>query len=917
MLKIKCPRSQWASKALELGIYLPEKLEDKGNGKRCRTVGKEEEKEKDAKYSIKNEDGVFMLTLHNYRNSQEPVVLIDDSQAQGKKAHKGNTDIDPAEEAEKQAAEEMRLAEFNAMYRAFEPATNNNAYLQRKGVPCVPGLKQDKSDLVMPFFDEKGNVTGLQHITPEGSKQFSVGSHWGLFTIHGLPDTLSQYVLICEGVATGISLWYSTFATVIVTGCAGNMSAGAKYAKVRFPGFPVICCADNDNKGDKNTGLEAAKRASLAHGCFLAVPPAADGEKMDFNDLYLKFGREKVAEVVADALKQGSVKIPEKFTLSSEGLFVEVVKGKFSNFEQISKSPLELVALAKPLDRGNAWGRFMRWKDPDGEWQNCLLPLDVIASDPKYVSSQIGKSYITNWGKYRNVINEYLDAIETDRRIELSDHCGWVKEGVYVTPYRSFGFSKFPVQSNVVADMAEYTPKGSLDEFKELTRLAQGNPIYIIALCTAFAAPLLGLASQESGGFHFVGPSSCGKTTALVMATAVYRAPKFIGTWNTTDNALEFTANKYNDGLLTIDEISQVNPKDLRKIVYSLANGAGKKRCTATKNGVQEAKQRHWRLSYLSTGEEDIEQVLMKAGIRPQAGQTVRLASIPLEEDHIHNLHGYETKTDFLSAVRTLSDRSYGVAGERYLEYLTAFAAPLRENISKVIAKYVKVLCKPYRTDGKQIDNQVERVAARFALCIIGGCLASAWGIIDISQAEIFQSLTQTFATWIEYRGGTQSSETLEVVNGTRALLKEYAANFIPDIDCTITDYSDVRKKTMTPPRGGIAGYIVTDLTAQGHYVDRDFFKNTLCPELNKTPGVVKKILEKAGYLIRGSKDHLGTKYTPKWLYGNWTSKSESGPDANEHRSSPDRYYRIYYPEMFLTPESSAEEATESKPKSC
>ncbi len=920
--KIYCPQSQWASTAEKYGFFLPQELKEKG---RCGTTDKETGE--DAEYEITNKDGVLKLRLHSYRTSGElkTVYLIDDSQAVGKKKPKrtksasDGTDADSDEQAKEREAEEKRLAELHDKYCAYEPATDDNAYLRRKGVPCVPGLKQDGQALIVPFFDYKGEVTGLQRIEPDGAKRFFAGSRRGVFTIQGLADTPDQPILVCEGLATGISLWYSTFATVVVAGCADNMKAGAGYTKEHFPGWPVECCADNDNSGGENVGLNAAKQAAMAHGCYVAVPPAADGEKMDFNDLHRKFGREKVAEVVADALKQGAVKIPQNFKLTNNGLFVEITKGKESYTEQISKSPLKVEALARPYHQGNtSWEFLVRWKNPDGEWQSTMIPNNSTASDLRILSDRIGTSYIANWNKYRSYIYEYLVGTETNRRIELVDKGGWVDD-LYVTPDRCFGIPKEnEVQLSSQAKMVQFSYKGSLDDFKELTHLAQGNYIFVTALCAACAAPLLGLASQESGGLHFVGRSSSGKTTALFMASSVWHKPIPMMSWNTTGNALEEDACNYHDNLMVVDEISQASSKDLYKSLYSMANGSGKSRCVSTKTGVEKANPRQWRISYLSTGEEDVDQKLRRDGFIPLAGQEVRLASIPLE-DHIHNLHGYKTEDELFNAVRIKSMNAYGVAGVRLLEYLTAYVVPLREALGRekdsVVAMYQAKLCKPYETDGKKVDSQVSRVAKRFALCIIGGCLASAWGIIDISQDEIVQSVTKAFASWIDYRGGTQSAETRSVVEGTRALLKKYADKFIvdaPEEPSHMREMGDARdvalKKSITAPIGGIAGYIVPFYTRKaGHYVDRDFFRNTLCRDLNKSEQVVKHILEAEGILKRDDKDNRYTvRFTPHWLYGCYTN-------GKPHR---DRYYRLYYPEMVSFSDPEPDPALEPKSES-
>lgn len=931
---VSCPKEEWASVAArDYGVFLPQELEDKG---RCGTTGKETGT--DAEYHVKNEDGVDKLFLSNFcASSKDPnVVLIDDgsndqkskatktTQKRGRRKRAAPSSVPDEQTTEtltdattEKIPKEDPIAKLQAEYRTYKPATANTPYLQRKGVPSVPGLKQDGPDIIVPYSNEKGVITGLQRIKPDGTKRFEKGSSLGdsFFIIHGLPDTGKQYVLVCEGLATGISLWYSIFCTVVVAGSAGQMDAGTSFAKKIFPGHPVICCADNDNVGGKNVGLEAAKAASLKYGCFLAVPPANEGEKMDFNDLHQKFGRTKVLEVLEEATKLPPVKIPDKFSLTSDGLFVEVEKGqgkyRYTVTEQISKSPLEVVAWAKPLSGEGTWALQVRWRDLDGCWKTALLPNDVMAYDPKLVSSTLGLSYITNWNKYRSAIYEYLMGTETERRIYLADRCGWVQDNLYLTPHHCFGSSPIPISPNVDVEMAEFTPKGTLDEFRELTQLAQGNHIFIIALCAACAAPLLGLVKVEPGGMHFVGPSSTGKTSALVPAIAVWRDPKYIVSWNTTDNALEKIAAKFHDNFLAIDEISQVNAKALSKSLYTLTHGVSKNRCLATKTGVKEARQNRWRLFYVSTGEETPENKIRQENMSFHGGQSVRLATIRVEKGHIRNLHGYETETAFLTAVRNLSAKSFGVAGERLLEFLTAYATPLREQLPEIVATYEAKLCDPYCANDKQIDNQVRRVASRFALCIVGGCLASAWNIIDVPQDEIVQALTDAFASWIEDRGGVESAETRAIVEGTRDLLQEYGERFVL---CPLKDEiqnssvsSDVdeiaRRKSITPPKGGIAGYIVQDPGEEGYYVDPTFFTKTLCVKLDKNERLVKRTLVDMGILIPGPEPkYLGTRFTPTWVHGQYTKGKESRK----------RYYRIFYPEFF--PMDNALDTGESDP---
>lgn len=109
------------------------------------------------------------------------------------------------------------------------------------------------------------------------------------------------------------------------------------------------------------------------------------------------------------------------------------------------------------------------------------------------------------------------------------------------------------------------------------------------------AAPLIDPAGEDSGGFYLRGPSSCGETTALKLAASVWDEPKAdCRLWRATSNGLEGLAALHNDGLLILDELSQIDPKEAGENACLLANGRGKARAAR-----QSAS---WRLIFLSAG---------------------------------------------------------------------------------------------------------------------------------------------------------------------------------------------------------------------------------------------------------------------------------------------------------------------------
>jgi putative DNA primase/helicase len=138
--------------------------------------------------------------------------------------------------------------------------------------------------LLVPLIDIEGKLWNLQAIFPEPQpllgrdKDFMNGGRMGgLFHVIGQP---SDEIIICEGYATGASLHTATGFQVLCALSAGNLLNVAKAVRAVDTRKKLIIAADNDTKTPDNPGLTAAKKAALAVGGFLAVPPIAG----DFND---------------------------------------------------------------------------------------------------------------------------------------------------------------------------------------------------------------------------------------------------------------------------------------------------------------------------------------------------------------------------------------------------------------------------------------------------------------------------------------------------------------------------------------------------------------------------------------------------------------------------------------------------------
>ena len=114
-----------------------------------------------------------------------------------------------------------------------------------------------------------------------------------------------------------------------------------------------------------------------------------------------------------------------------------------------------------------------------------------------------------------------------------------------------------------------YQSTGTVEDWrKTVARSCIGNSRLAFGVSAGFAAPLLRIAGEENGGFHFVGSSRLGKSTLLRVAGSVWGGGGINGylcSWRATSNGLEGVAEAHCDALLCLDEMGQVDARRQEK----------------------------------------------------------------------------------------------------------------------------------------------------------------------------------------------------------------------------------------------------------------------------------------------------------------------------------------------------------------
>lgn len=179
---------------------------------------------------------------------------------------------------------QRRAREVAAQKRAYRlwnsagSASRSHPYLIAKGIEPWD-IRQLGDRLLIPVFDADGVLWTLEFIGPNGSKRFLTGGRkrgcWSPI------NRIVDQVLVCEGFATGASLYEATGTPVAVALDCGNLEPVALAIRAKYPNAEITLCADNDVGTPGNPGLTAATKAARAVGGLVAVPPEP---YCDFND---------------------------------------------------------------------------------------------------------------------------------------------------------------------------------------------------------------------------------------------------------------------------------------------------------------------------------------------------------------------------------------------------------------------------------------------------------------------------------------------------------------------------------------------------------------------------------------------------------------------------------------------------------
>lgn len=702
---------------------------------------------------------------------------------------------------------------------------SKHPYLERKKV-LSHGLKEYNGCLVIPLCDSEGKLWSLQFITKDSEKRFlSGGKKKGCYFLIGTP---SENAFICEGYATGATVYECTGEPVVVAFDSGNLKHVVLSLRKKYPNLKMIVCADNDcfHENNVNPGVEKAKEAAAVTDSFIVIPEFMDisSKPTDFNDLFILEGKEAVNKILRSATQNKQNDIPAGFCLSDNGLFFS--SDKTADVIKICDY-ISVKAFIKEIDE--SLSRLVEFRNYKGQTCETILTSKMFANNGDQAKVHlISKGFIMKWnGLEKRKLIEYLLTSVPSNEITIVESTGYHND-IYIRPDEVIGDNKKQVMLCPEAKDEAFATFGTLDDWiKNISAYCSGNSRLMFSASLAFASLLLKPCNLQSGGFHLAGTSSTGKTTCLRVASSIFGSPQYLKTWRATDNALESIAFKRNDALLVLDELSEMSSQKAGSVAYMFSHGEGKDRLGKDCNLRTTF---HWRMMFLSSGEVDLAAHLSEVDNKSKAGQEMRFISIPSNAINringvFENLHEFSDVSEFGKHLQKSTSKYYGVASIEFIKHVLK-DRQIEENYKNELKK-LKVQCLP-----QNATSQDHRVFERFMFVGFAGELASKYRITGWLHGEAYKSAITCFNSWLNEKGGVGDLEEKRVMEQATAFFETHVSSRFFDLD----SYEDQRITNL-------AGYkkrVDNDLI---YYVTTGVFKNEICKGFNRNYAI--EVLQK------------------------------------------------------------------------
>lgn len=380
---------------------------------------------------------------------------------------------------------------------------------------------------------------------------------------------------------------------------------------------------------------------------------------------------------------------------------------------------------------------------------------------------------------------------------------GWTEDlQSYVTPQKIYGapievsataFSGVPSHANYARS------EGHQEDWQRVfAPVLRQNPLFVFASTVALMPPMLALAGMPGCMFSFVGESSTGKTSLIdFMGSVRGGIPEpdlgFQDSFRATANFLERYATASHDGLLLLDDIRSIPPRERARVVeeaiYFIAGGRTKGR--ANDASIRPAS---FRTVAVTSDNFPLRRLLGNAGIEHDPSMLVRFIEIAipspagvLQEEGLSRA----ARAERIAGVRQSSHKHFGHVGHRFLKRLVKSWNTDRDELQSSL--YRRIQRQQDRLLSSDADNIETRVSKYFALAYATGKLAINYGALPISTAQLRDAVGLAYEL---HRSAVESSQHSDPIALVRSAIRERYASLV------LLDSSDISDNTLRSAAG-------------------------------------------------------------------------------------------------------------------
>lgn len=526
--------------------------------------------------------------------------------------------------------------------------------------------------------------------------------------------------------------------------------------------------------------------------------------------------------------------------------------------EQFVCAPLEITHMVRDA-RGENWQRLATFNDHDGRGRRVLVPDEMLEGDGAALARLLRQTGLFIADNRGGLLKMYINRSRPDARARLTGRIGWHDDctdpgrwsfvlGGDADPLAAEG-AELWLHAAQGTGHAQFKQAGTLDDWRaNVAALAVGNSRLTFALSAAFAGGLCWLHPNVSGGVHWAGGSSLGKSDLLYSAASLCGPATYRRTWLLTATAIEGVAAGHCDAPLLLDELKQAgNPRDVAQAAYMLTSGQGKGRGQAA-GGLRETAS--FSLLFQSNGEIGLTQFLEENQERAYAGQEVRFCELPADAGAgfgcWEDLHGLPDGARFSETLQRNAGKHYGTAYPEFIRRVIHEREAMPQQFEELRRAFEA------RALSDKAGGQAIRAATRFAAVAYAGEKATEWGLTGWPQGEAVKAAFRMFKDWLQAFGGEEDREPRKMLEQVQAWIQANAGTRLEDWRRpSVTD-------THAPRTMNRAGWKrPTRETASLNEADHVFeyliypaaFKGELCSGFD--PAQVAKVLAARGLLVR------------------------------------------------------------------